>query len=107
MSIEILKLLERKEQEHGDFESNATIAQDLKSVVRCHPSFHSMTAMERETIDMVFSKVARHVSNGGHPNGAGVDNLIDIVGYTMLPILKLYLRDSPVDTTPVDSGTES
>jgi hypothetical protein len=65
---------------YGSYEEMAQISQQLKRVVTNYNGYHNLSDVQRESISMIFSKIARAIS--GDPNY--VDNWHDIAGYATL-----------------------
>lgn len=78
--MNINKILEERGQTHGDFSSNALIAQQLKEILRGGDSWDCRTAQEKETIEMICHKLARWVNAPKFHK----DNPVDIAGYATL-----------------------
>lgn len=74
------ELLNERQKTHGDFRDNARISQALKHVVYSEPRAESLTAIQRESLDMICLKIGRVLS--GKPNFK--DSWDDIAGYAML-----------------------
>lgn len=72
-------LAERKER-YGEYSTTALIAQQLKGMMHEAPSWHMLTASQREGLEMIQHKIARIVN--GDPSY--LDSFIDIIGYTKL-----------------------
>lgn len=72
-------LVERKKT-HGDFKDHAYITQMLKHHCREQNGWKSLTAMHRESIDMILHKIGRIIA--GDPNH--LDHWVDIEGYARL-----------------------
>jgi hypothetical protein len=65
---------------HGDFTDHARISQALKDAARESPSWPVMSAIQRESVDMILHKIARVCAgNPAHP-----DHWHDIAGYARL-----------------------
>lgn len=73
-------LLESKNAIHGDFDDDASTAQDLKRIIRAGTNWEAMPAMHREALDNIATKIARILS--GDPNHK--DHWSDIQGYARL-----------------------
>ena len=68
---------------HGNFEDNARISQELKTVI--HYENANMTAVQREAIDMICMKLSRIASGHAHFK----DHWDDISGYAHLAAKEL------------------
>lgn len=65
---------------HGDFATNAHIAQGLKAFICNQPGYSSLSEIQRESLDLIATKMSRILS-GGFNNP---DNWHDIAGYATL-----------------------
>lgn len=74
------RLLEEREQTHGDFADNARIAQRLRHLFRAQPGWEKLPDMQRESLDMIACKVGRILSG----NAFEPDHWADISGYAEL-----------------------
>jgi hypothetical protein len=72
--------LNERGQRYGDFAGHATITQGLKDVMHRSPRWASLTADQKESLEMVAHKVGRILN--GDPNY--LDSWHDIIGYTRL-----------------------
>ncbi len=77
MSVE--NLLTKRQENHGVFEHNASVSQDLKNIMRPIAEAR-LSEIQREALDMISSKVARILT--GNPNH--LDHWDDIAGYATL-----------------------
>lgn len=73
-------LLDEREKTHGDYRRVSEIAQDLKAVIR-DAEWEGLTNMQRESLDLIMTKVARIISG----DSACLDHWTDISGYALLP----------------------
>ena len=65
-----LPVLAEREATHGNFAATALIAQRLKDVSKSSPNWNDrLTDVQRETLEAIFTKVARILS--GDPNHLG------------------------------------
>ena len=79
MSIE--DTLNERQHQHGDFQENAEIAQDLKNVLRSTEGWHeSLNAVQRQALEAICDKISRILA--GDPNHR--DHWHDIGGYSRL-----------------------
>lgn len=76
----IKEVLQEREKTHGDYESVAEAAQDIKGTIRAGNSSPDLSQPQLEALDMIASKIAR-ISNG-NPNDK--DHWLDIAGYAQL-----------------------
>lgn len=72
-----MKVLEEREQTHGDYSETARMAQALKKVMRHNPR---LSDVQKESLDMICVKLARIVC--GNPDDH--DHWLDLAGYAML-----------------------
>lgn len=72
-------LAERGEK-YGNYTDVARVAQGIKHLLRSGPTYNLKAPHERETLDMIASKLARLVCG----QGGYVDSLHDIAGYATL-----------------------
>jgi hypothetical protein len=74
------KILTTRQATHGDFVKVAEYAQHLKTVFRHHDGFGNLTAVQRESIDLMCTKFARILC--GNPDHK--DHWDDLAGYAKL-----------------------
>ena len=67
-------------QQYGDFTDNARVSQSLKQWFWQQPGWTKLSAVQKETLEMIAQKIAR-VLNG---NPDYKDNWHDIAGYATL-----------------------
>lgn len=79
-SATVEDLLDAREQTHGSFDDAARLAQSLKRTARTEVGWDKLTDVQRESLEMLFTKVARLLS--GNPNVK--DHWDDIAGYAKL-----------------------
>lgn len=65
---------------HGDFATNAHIAQGVKTFCANQPGYDNLTEVQREAIDLIATKLARILSGANN----AIDNWHDIAGYATL-----------------------
>lgn len=80
MQTEAVKeILSERGRTHGNFEENATFIQSIKDIVRQGKNWDNLTLMERESIDMIITKISRAVC------GKSIkDHYDDMAGYALL-----------------------
>lgn len=71
--------LNERETTHGDYAVTARIAQSLKAVLHSEVGFQALTDIEKESLELICTKMARAVS--GRYNK---DDYDDIAGYSNL-----------------------
>ena len=76
----MIDILDEREKTHGDFHRVAGTAQELKDVMRRGKNWKTLDDTERETLEMIASKIGRILS--GNPHEA--DHWRDIAGYAAL-----------------------
>ena len=74
------QILKQRQKTHGSFTTHAAIAQDLKSVMQNSDNWDQLTAVQKESLEMIQHKVAR-ILNG---NPGFKDHWDDIAGYSTL-----------------------
>lgn len=79
------QIISNRAGSHGNYPDNAAIAQYIKDVIRTGPSYASMTPVQRESLDLIATKLARICA--GDPNF--VEHWIDINGYSQLVVMDL------------------
>lgn len=81
MADDVNETLRARQSTHGDFNEFASVCQRLKDVLHGHSMWpHSLTATQREALDMIVRKIARVMC--GNPNER--DHWHDIAGYATL-----------------------
>jgi hypothetical protein len=72
--------LKQRGKQYGPYPEMAAVAQGLKMMMEEGPSYRNLTAVQRESLDIIATKIARIVS--GEPNQR--DSWHDIAGYATL-----------------------
>lgn len=80
LSTDVQKVLEERGSRYGTFKGHASIAQDLKRIMRSAPSYIKMDNSQVEAMEMIMHKIARILN--GDPNYD--DSWVDIAGYSKL-----------------------
>lgn len=75
-----MSILDERQKTHGDFYRVAGTAQELKGVLRRGKNWKMLDDTERETLEMIASKIGRVLSGNPHE----VDHWRDIAGYATL-----------------------
>lgn len=75
-------LLTTRAATHGDYSDVASVAQNLKYVVHAAPNWNQLNVVQKETVEMICSKMARYLC--GDPNFP--DHMLDIAGYATLDV---------------------
>ncbi len=73
-------LLNDRQKTHGDYYDVASMAQDLKDKMRRGKNWKILDDMQRETLEMVATKIGRILSGNPH----FIDTWVDIAGYAQL-----------------------
>lgn len=73
-------VLDERGKRYAKFIDNASVAQDLKSIVHNSKNYLSMKSDQQEALDMICSKISRMVTGEAEYE----DNLVDIIGYSQL-----------------------
>ena len=73
-------ILDEREKTHGDYYRVAMMAQELKDAMRRGKNWKTLDDTQRETLEMIASKIGRIMS--GNPHEA--DHWRDIAGYAAL-----------------------
>lgn len=90
-SSELDVILQQRERMYGNFMRSASIAADLKGILRAYIEWDErLQPDQREALDFIMSKVARIIN--GDPFIA--DNWYDIAGYAQLVANRL--RDAGI-----------
>ena len=76
----ISQTLKERGERYGSFKENAVVSQALKAVMRGSKNWSTMSADQREALEMVAHKIARILN--GDPNYG--DSWHDISGYAKL-----------------------
>lgn len=80
MSEEITKILEERKATHGDFKSQAYVADSLKRVMHATTNWQVMDAFKRESLELIATKIARILTGNSNHR----DSWVDISGYAEL-----------------------
>lgn len=80
VSSDIFKLLTERGKTHGNFTEHARITQNLKAMMMGEPTYMSLTAPMRESLEMIAHKIGRILA--GDPDLR--DHWDDIAGYAKL-----------------------
>ena len=75
-----MTIIDERQKTHGDFYRVAGTAQELKDVLRRGKNWKTLDDTQRETLEMIATKIARILSGNPHE----VDHWRDIAGYAML-----------------------
>ena len=75
-----MTILDERHKTHGDYYLNAMMAQELKDVMRRGKNWKTLDDTERETLEMIATKIGRVLSGNPHE----IDHWRDIAGYATL-----------------------
>lgn len=78
--IELQDTLVERGARYGAFEANASVAQELKEVVRDYSGWNELDPDQREAIDQIFAKISRIIVGDRYY----IDNWHDIAGFAVL-----------------------
>lgn len=81
------KVLEERGKRYGEFIDNATIAQELKALVRDCGAWDTLDMDQKEAIDNICIKMSRILSPG--TDKYYMDNWVDMAGYAELVVNRL------------------
>ena len=84
----VSRTLTERGSRYGTFDSNASVAQWLKTAFRGQVSWKKMNASQQEALDLIALKLSRILT--GDPHYA--DNWVDIAGYAKLVADKLEAK---------------
>lgn len=90
--METENLLNEREKTHGSFTDNAIVAQHLKDRFKVSPNYPKLTDKQRESLDMIATKLARILN--GNPNEP--DHWNDIAGYAKLAIDPIFNQPTQI-----------
>lgn len=89
-SKSISEILAERGKRYGSFMGNASISQELKSVMWRQDTYFGLSFDQQEALEMIAHKIARILN--GDPNY--VDNWVDIAGYAQLVSDRLTAEES-------------
>lgn len=82
------EIIAERAKTHGDYSTTASIAQSLKRQMRAAVGWHSLSDVQKESLEMVAVKVARILSG----DASEPDHFRDIAGYAQLVVADLEDR---------------
>jgi len=85
---DVMETLEQREEQYGDYRDVAKISQLIKMALRDVVESGRLSCEQRESLDMMATKMARIVS--GDPDN--IDHWLDIEGYARL-VRKILERE--------------
>lgn len=75
-----MTIIDERQKTHGDYYRMAGTAQELKDVMRRGRNWKTLDDTQRETLEMIATKIGRILSGNPHE----IDHWRDIAGYAML-----------------------
>ncbi len=75
-----MTILDERQKTHGDYYRVAATAQELKDVLRRGKNWKTLDDTERETLEMIATKIGRILAGNPHE----IDHWRDIAGYAQL-----------------------
>jgi hypothetical protein len=93
-------VLDAREKTHGSYDDVASMAQALKDTLRGGKNWKHLDDMQRETLEMIATKIGRILSGNPH----FIDTWVDIVGYAQL-IVNAYSVSECDPTDHPDDGS--
>jgi len=91
MPQSLTDILEDRGASYGDYTSQALVAQRLKRIVHSAQTRADMGAVQRESLDLICTKMSRILT--GDPRH--VDSWVDIAGYAQLVVDRLRGVEDP------------
>jgi len=80
-----MSILKERQKTHGEYTNVARISQALKAILQDGPTHDNLSLMQRESLDLICTKLARIVC--GNPNEP--DHFRDVAGYAQLALNEL------------------
>lgn len=77
---DIVETLAGRNKTHGDFKSNAWVAQNIKRIVRMGPNWDGLASDQKEALEFIASKIGRIMSGDQNEQ----DHWHDVAGYATL-----------------------
>jgi hypothetical protein len=78
-------ILNEREKTHGSYASTAAMAQQLKDCFKQGQNWLTMDDTQRESLDLIATKIARILSG----NSNDIDHWVDVAGYANLVVRQL------------------
>jgi len=85
MPQSLTEILAQRGDSYGDYGEQAHLSQLLKDRIRNSQSYPDMLAIERESLEMICTKLSRILTGSPHH----VDSWVDIAGYAQLVVDRL------------------
>jgi hypothetical protein len=95
-----MSILKERQKTHGEYADLAAVAQSLKESLRAAPNSHSLSSIQRESVELIATKLARIVC--GNPDE--LDHWVDISGYADLVVFNLKDKNT-APGNPVNKET--
>ncbi len=96
-------VLDAREKTHGSYDDVASMAQALKDNMRGGKNWKHLDDMQRETLEMLASKIGRILSGNPHE----VDHWRDIAGYAQLIVNAYSVSECDPILRPDDGSPAS
>lgn len=74
------EVIRDRANDYGDYYKDALVSQTLKGILRTEDGWFNLSCKQRESMDMICSKISRIIC--GNPNHR--DSWVDIAGYATL-----------------------
>ena len=87
----MIDIINEREKTHGDYASTAAKAQQLKDCIKSSSNWLEMDDIQRESLDLIATKIARILSG----NWQEPDHWIDVAGYANLVVRELTRQGAP------------
>ena len=81
----MVDILNEREKTHGSYASTAAMAQQNKDCYTHAPNWLEMDDTQRESLDLIATKIARILSGNPHE----IDHWVDVAGYANLIVRDL------------------
>jgi hypothetical protein len=78
--MDVDEILKERRKSHGEYCRVSAMSQTLKNVLKAGDSYYQLNFAQKESIDMICSKLARIMN--GDPDE--IDHWLDIAGYSKL-----------------------
>ncbi len=80
-----MSILKERQKTHGEYANVARIAQALKAILQDGPSYDGLTLMQRESLDLICTKLSRIVCGSSEK-----DHWVDLSGYADLIVFNEF-----------------
>jgi hypothetical protein len=91
MPQSLTDILEDRGASYGDYTQQAICAQTLKRIVHGAPTRADMGLVQRESLDLICTKMSRILTGDPHH----LDSWVDIAGYAQLVVDRLREQENP------------